>query len=146
MEAGNRGYVDDRRALRRALQEGLRRAGGPGRGEEIDGNASGPIGLFFLLAVARGVVDQDIDATQRARGRLDVTRDIRAVGEIADGTMHLAAMADDLLARRLELVRPASADGDRSAGGRELQGDQTTDAAAGAGHDDAPALEIECHG
>ena len=54
-------------------------------------------------------------------------------------------MSGDLLARRLELVRPASADGDRSAGGRELQGDQTTDAAAGAGHDDPPVLEVERH-
>jgi hypothetical protein len=54
-------------------------------------------------------------------------------------------MAGDLLTRRRELVRAARADGDRRAGGRERQRDRTADAAAAAGHDDPPVLEVECH-
>src|SRR4029077_892464 len=64
---------------------------------------------------------------------------------VADGRMGGAAMARYFLARRIELVGAAGADGDRRSRRGEFESDGAADTAAGAGDDDAPPLEVEGH-
>jgi hypothetical protein len=76
---------------------------------------------LLRLAIARGVVDQDVDAAERGgRGR-DVARHIRAVGEIANADRGMdAATASGDLSGILERLGAAGADGTAAARPRRI--------------------------
>jgi hypothetical protein len=83
-----------------------------------------------------GVVDQDVDAAQRAGGGLDEALDRGAVGHVAHGRGDRRIRVGDLLQRRLIDV----ADVHAVSAGRERRRDREADAAGSRRHHDPPSV------
>ena len=110
----------------------------------VDVEALGPACLVVGGAKPGRVVDQNIDAAERAGCRRDVGGEGVFVGEIAYGRVRLDTARQDLGRRRVERLTAARADRNRRARISEPERDRSPDTLAAAGDDGTLAFKLIC--
>src|SRR5205085_2359797 len=90
-----------------------------------------------------GVVDEEIDPSERVERPRHQVRHLPRVAHVTDGRERATSLGTHRVGDRLERLTPAAAGDDVGADLRELDGDRAPDALAGAGdHGDAIAQRI----
>ena len=95
------------------------------------------------MGVGRGVVDEDVEATELALRRRDEALDVFAPARMGSDGERAAAERPDLRSDRLEVGELAARDDDVGAGGGQTQRDRAADAARCPGDDGDALVEAE---
>ena len=116
---------------------------GAHRRHQVDAEAALP--GVSCLEDPGGVVDQDVDAAERAGGLFDIAVDRRRLRQVTRRGVGDAGLLGQFGARGGQGLGAARADRDPGALGGEGQGDRPADAAAAAGHHHAHIPQTKIH-
>ncbi len=113
---------------------GQRETVGAHGGHQVDVEAGLPAGVVVAVTEPGGVVDHDVDATQRGGGCFDPGFDLRRIGQVAGVHVYVGAIGLQRFPRTLQALVAARAQAQSCAVPGEGGGDRQADAAAAAGN------------